>query len=118
MNTTLGNRIIELFSNHDSNSNPSSTFLINLKDFIIKSLENISLENDDVFNLLYLFEKEQDDEFNYCHETLSDSFFDLMSLTVPQLKAVFEVLSLIREELKTQELNLVEGEIKRGIHDI
>lgn len=71
-----------------------------------------------MFNLLYFFEKDQDDEFNYFHETLSDSFFDFMSLTVPQLEAVFEVLSLIREELKTQELNLIEGEINRGIHDI
>ena len=118
MNTSLSNRIIELFSNHDRNSNPSSSFLINLKNFLIKSLENISLENDDMFNLLYLFGKDQDDEFNYFYETLSDSFFDFMSLTVPQLEAVFEVLSLIREELKTQELNLVEGEINRGIHDI
>ena len=89
----------------------------------IAILNDISSNNINLINFLDTFAKfsqntEDIEEFIYLNENISQSFFKLTDLKKEDLEDILDILKLIKDKSKKEDLDIYGEEVERGINEI
>ena len=86
-------------------------------------INDISSNNINLINFLDIFAKfsqntEYIEEFIYFNENISQSFFKLTDLKKEDLEDILDILKLIKDKSKKEDLDIYGEEVERGINEI
>ena len=86
-------------------------------------LNDISSDNINLISFLDTFAKfsqntEDIEEFIYLNENISQSFFKLTKLKKEDLENILDILKLIKDKSKKEDLDIYGEEVERGINEI
>ena len=89
----------------------------------IAILNDISSDNINLISFLDTFAKfsqntEDIEEFVYLNENISQSFFKLTKLKKEDLENILDILKLIKDKSKKEDLDIYGEEVERGINEI
>ena len=89
----------------------------------IAILNDISSDNINLISFLDTFAKfsqntEDIEEFIYFNENISQSFFKLIDLKKEDLEDILDILKLIKDKSKKEDLDIYGEEVERGISEI
>ena len=89
----------------------------------IAILNDISSNNINLINFLDTFAKfsqntEDIEEFIYLNENISQIFFKLTKLKKGDLEDILDILKLIKDKSKKEDLDIYAEEVERGINEI
>ena len=89
----------------------------------IAILNDISSDNINLINFLDTFAKfsqntEDIEEFIYFNENISQSFFKLTDLKKEDLEDILDILKLIKDKSKKEDLDIYGEEVERGINEV
>ena len=89
----------------------------------IAILNDISSDNINLISFLDTFAKfsqntEDIEEFIYLNENISQSFFKLTKLKKEDLENILDILKLIKDKSKKEDLDVYGEEVERGINEI
>lgn len=101
---------------HYISLNPESTpYVKKLFTYLADSLKNISLENDNIINLLDLLKTKNSDDSIFFN---NDTVYDLVKLSEDQINILIKNLKYIKNNLAEAELDLCLNEINEGLHNL
>ena len=89
----------------------------------IAILNDISSNNINLISFLDIFAKfsqntEDIEEFIYFNENISQSFFKLTDLKKEDLEDILDILKLIKDKSKKEDLDIYGEEVERGINEV
>ena len=89
----------------------------------IAILNDISSNNINLISFLDTFAKfsqntEDIEEFMYLNENISQSFFKLTDLKKEDLEDILDILKLIKDKSKKEDLDIYGEEVERGINEV
>ena len=89
----------------------------------IAILNDISSDNINLISFLDTFAKfsqntEDIEEFVYLNENISQSFFKLTDLKKEDLEDILDILKLIKDKSKKEDLDIYGEEVERGINEV
>lgn len=89
----------------------------------IAILNDISSDNINLISFLDIFAKfsqntEDIEEFIYFNENISQSFFKLTDLKKEDLEDILDILKLIKDKSKKEDLDIYGEEVERGINEV
>ena len=95
----------------------------NMKIDKIAILNDISSDNINLISFLDIFAKfsqntEDIEEFIYFNENISQSFFKLTDLKKEDLEDILDILKLIKDKSKKEDLDIYGEEVERGINEV
>ena len=89
----------------------------NIKESIKPIIDNI-IENERKLRKYLIKNTEDIEEFVYLNENISQSFFKLTDLKKEDLEDILDILKLIKDKSKKEDLDIYGEEVERGINEI